>query len=74
MASHFEKDEFQALQQKALSLSAWMVTPMTALLFNTPRPQDRATVKPQTPPVSHAISYLLQSNTVWSEASYATYL
>ena len=43
---------------------ASMVTLMTALYFNTLRPQDRVAVKPHAGPVFHAIQYLFGNQTL----------
>jgi pyruvate dehydrogenase E1 component len=43
--------------------SASLATIMTALYFNTLRPQDRIAVKPHASPVFHAIQYLLGKQT-----------
>ncbi|MEO0412552.1 MAG: transketolase [Pseudomonadota bacterium] len=43
--------------------SASMATIMTALYFNTLRPQDRVAVKPHASPIFHAIQYLAGNQT-----------
>jgi len=43
--------------------SASMVSILTALYFNTLRPQDRVAVKPHASPVFHAIQYLMGNQT-----------